>query len=316
MLALAALLVAYPPLDLPCDPDLLVREERLVPGGDEGVSLFLMTVRTPVVPRRGAVVLTHGAGSASSAVWDLRTRGYSVMRALACAGFDAYAADDRGFGGSTMPAAMLGAAADAPPAVRASEAARDLAAVVELAARTSSVAAVDLVAWSWGCDVTGLYAGQNPARVRRIVLYAPVWDRKWPARHKGPTAGAWRVEKRSFVEKLADATREEPEVWKEHLDAAYRFTPDGETLRLPNGPYADIYGGDSPIWDAGRITAPVLIVRGDKDLASLDVHALRLYAALRASPDKRYLVVSGANHFLPRERRHQALTDAILGWLR
>src|SRR5207245_729143 len=111
----------------------------------------------PRVPRRGAVVFTHGAGSGGSASWDLRAGGVSMMRFLACEGFDAYAFDARGFGGSSMPAAMLGAEEASPPVVRASEAVLDLDRVVLYAMKTSSVSAVNLIGWSWGADVAGLY---------------------------------------------------------------------------------------------------------------------------------------------------------------
>ncbi|MCC7382466.1 MAG: alpha/beta fold hydrolase [Deltaproteobacteria bacterium] len=271
----------------------------------------MMSIAAPV-PRRGAVVLVHGAGSGSSAIWDLRFRDYSMMRALACAGFDTYAVDVRGFGGSSRPIALELASEAGPPAVRAEEAARDLGAAVAFAAATSSVSTVDIVAWSWGCDVTGLYAGREPGRVRRLVLYAPVYDRRWPARHK--TRGAWRVERKHPLLELYDPQREEWTVWVEHVDAMFRFAG-GDELRLPNGPYRDLYGPDAPVWDAAKIRAPVLIVRGDKDPASLEVHARRLYDALIHAPERRYLLVAGASHFLPRERRYKQLQGAVLDFL-
>ena len=113
-----------------------------------------MTVRGAAWGRpRGAVVLTHGAGSGGSASWDLRAGGVSVMRHLACAGFDAYAFDSRGFGGSTMPGALEGPAEASGPVVRARDAAEDLDRVISYAMRTSSVSQVQLIGWSWGSDV-------------------------------------------------------------------------------------------------------------------------------------------------------------------
>lgn len=270
-----------------------------------------MSVRAPGPVRRGAVVLVHGAGSASSAIWDLRFRDYSLMRKLACAGYDTYAADFRGFGGSTMPPAMRIDAERSAPAVRASVAARDLEAMVRFAVRSSSVARADLVAWSWGCDVTALFAGQHPELVRRLVLYAPVYDRRWPTRHK--TRGAWRVETRREVLAHGDPAREEPEVWQEHVGAMFRFS--GPSVRLPNGPYRDIYGPDAPVWDAAKIRAPVLIIRGDADRASQAEPVQRLYDALVNAPEKRLLLIAGAGHFLMRERRYRQLHGAVLDFL-
>ena len=60
----------------------------------------------------------------------------------------------------------------------------------------------------------------------------------------------------------------------------FRFTK-GDELRLPNGPYLDLYGEEAPLWDASKIGAPTLIVRGDQDRASLDPHAQKLFTDLK-----------------------------------
>ena len=43
------------------------------------------------------------------------------MKYFACRGFDTYALDARGFGGSSMPKQMLRPAEDSPPLIRAKE---------------------------------------------------------------------------------------------------------------------------------------------------------------------------------------------------
>jgi pimeloyl-ACP methyl ester carboxylesterase len=290
-----------------CTPDQLTRVERMIPG--EAGELFTLRVATPL-PSRGAVVLMHGAGSGGSAAFDLA--GASLMRALACAGFDAYAFDARGFGGSTKPPALLAAADANPPAVRAVEAARDLAAVIDFAARTSTVTRVHLIGWSWGSDVAGTYAGENPSRIDKLILLAPVYDRRWPSRHI--ERGAWREERRADVVKFFSNEREDRAVFDEAVRSMYRFAPD-DVVRLPNGPYRDIYGTDAPLWNASKIRAPVLIVRGDQDKASLDPHALALFAALSNAAAKQYLVIGGLGHFLFRERGHAETDRALIAFL-
>ena len=105
----------HPPLTAPatCVQADLPRREDTVASTD-GVSLFVVSIPA-FGARRGAVVLTHGAGSPSSSIWDL-PGGYSMMRRLACAGFDTYAVDVRGFGGSSPPPAdASGRPAARPP---------------------------------------------------------------------------------------------------------------------------------------------------------------------------------------------------------
>lgn len=276
------------------------------------IQLFVMSIRGATPRRRGVVVFTHGAGSASSASWDLRAGDYSFMRFLACAGFDTYAVDVRGFGGSTMPPELLAPAEAAPPAVRAEDVVLDVHAAVLFAARTSSVATVDLVGWSWGAEVAGLYAGRYPDHVRRLTLLSPVFDRRWPARHA--TAKAWYPLVRAELDRLYSEEREERVIWDEFVSSLFRFTT-GPELRLPNGPYRDLYGEDAPIWDPAKVRAPVLVLRGERDAASLDVHARALFDRLTQASSRRYLVLGGMGHFVYRERRYRETQSALLEWL-
>lgn len=291
-----------------CTPDQLTRVEEKISGG----ALFTLRVMTPLIEKRGAVVLMHGAGSGGSAAFDLP--GASLMRALACAGFDAYAFDARGFGGSAKPAAMEQPAEANAPVIRAIDAARDLDEVITFAVRSSGVERVQLIGWSWGSDVAGTYAGEHPERIDRLILMAPVYDRRWPSRHL--EKGAWREEKRSEVVKFFSADREDRPIFDAAVEAMYRFAPGGEVVRLPNGPYRDIYGPDAPLWDAAKIRSPVLIIRGDQDKASLDPHALALYGKLGSELEKQYVVIGGLGHFLFRERRHPETIRVVTGFLR
>ena len=255
------------------------------------------------------MVFMHGAGSGSSAIWDLQYSDYSVMKYFACRGFDTYALDARGFGGSSMPSAMRRPAEDSPPVVRAAQVQEDLDAVVRFAMRSSGTTQVDLIAWSWGCVVSGMYAGNYSKNIRRLVLFAPVYDRKNPKRHK--TKNAWRELNKNDVLKYYVEEREEKAVWVEHIEAMFRFNK-GDNLRLPNGPYQDIYGDDAPIWKPEKVLASTLIIRGDQDRASTDESVNHLYRDLKNARVRQLVTVAGANHFLPRERGHHQF-KAILG---
>ena len=286
----------------------LTRSEHHL-SSEAGISIFVTRVATS--QPHGAVVLTHGAGSPASAVWDL-PNGYSLMETLASAGYDTYTVDVRGFGGSTQPAEMRDPNTDARPAVRAAEVMKDLETVVAFARAQSKVKQVDLVGWSWGCVVAGMYAGYAPQNVRRLVLYAPVYDRKWPTRHK--TRGAARTESRDLHMKWLDPTTEDPTIRAAFVQKLFRFT-DSDELLLPNGPYRDVYGPDSPVWEPQEVQAPTLIIRGELDRASLREPALRLYDSLVKAKARRYLELSGTGHFAFRTYQNQALQSVVRAFI-
>ena len=308
----AQLIADFPEPPQACRFEDLVRQELYIDSATQGVSLFMF--RMPAFGEsKGAVLLLHGAGSPGSALWDLTTKDYSMMRRLACAGFDTYTLDVRGFGGSTQPRALLEDAEGAAPAVRAADVMPDVDAALRFAQARSSVDRVDLVGWSWGCVVAGMAAGRFADRVRRLVLFAPVYDRKWPTRHK--TVGAWRSEARDLYFKYFDAEREERAVLEEHVAALFRFVGANEVVRLPNGPYRDLYGEDAPIWDPASIRAPTLVVRGENDRASLREPAYRLFQSLKNAPVRRYSELGGAGHFAFRTRQYRRLQAVVHGFL-
>jgi alpha-beta hydrolase superfamily lysophospholipase len=262
---------------------------------------------------RGAVVLTHGAGSPGSATWDLPE--VSMMKALARAGFDAYAFDARGFGGSFRPPSLDASEPRGTPVVRASDVQADLARVVAWARAEPGRPPrrpVHLVGWSWGCVVAGLYASRHPADVDRLVLFAPVWNRVRPSRHIRDRI--WREETRALHAKLRDPERDPPAVHRAFVDSLFRFAP-GDTLRLPNGPYRDLYGPDGPVWRAGEVRVPTLVIRGTRDGASTREHSLALFDALEQAPFRRYVELSDADHFAFRRRGHQRLSSEIIAFL-
>jgi alpha-beta hydrolase superfamily lysophospholipase len=285
-------------------------EELRIPSREAGLEIFVQRARA-VGARRGRVVLSHGAGSGGSSTWNLPGE-YGLLRHLACAGLDAYGFDARGYGGSTRPLALDAARPEGEPVVRAAEVQADLQAVIDLAVRDSGRGPVDLVGWSWGCVVSGLYASTHPEAVRRLILIAPVWDRVRPSRHI--TDRIYREEARSLHERLSAPGREDPAVHRAFVEALFRFTPEGP-LRLPNGPYRDLYGPDGPAWDASAVRAEVLVIRGERDGASGRAPALRLFEALGAAAHRSYVEIGDAGHFLFRRKGHRSLRSNVVAFL-
>lgn len=237
------------------------------------------------------------------------------MAHLAKLGFDTYSVDVRGFGGSTRPPEMTTSPTSsvAKPAVRAHDVMPDLNAAVEFAQRKSGKTRVDLVGWSWGCVVAGMYATQQPQKIRRLVLYAPVFDRKWPRRHR--TQGASRSESRSLHYQWLDPKLEDQTIRHAYVQKLFRFESNPDVLILPNGPYRDIYGPDAPIWTPSLIESPTLIIRGSQDKAALRGASLRLMDALEKAPTRHYLEVADMGHFGFRTYKNPELRSAISGFL-
>ncbi|MEO1337352.1 MAG: alpha/beta fold hydrolase, partial [Myxococcota bacterium] len=189
----------------------------------------------------------------------------------------------------------------------------DVQAALRYARKQSGVDRVDLVGWSWGCVVAGMAAGRFADQIRRLILFAPVYDRKWPSRHK--TEGAWRSENRQLYFDYFDPAREERAVLEAHVDALFRFVGPDELVKLPNGPYRDLYGPDAPVWSAEQVRAPTLIIRGEKDPASKMEAAYRLFQALKQAPVRRYVEIGDAGHFAFRTHQYRRLQAAIANFL-
>ena len=284
--------------------------ELRIPSRDPGVEILVQRARAPG-PRVGRVVLTHGAGSGGSATWNLPGE-HSVLGHLACAGIDAYAFDARGYGGSTRPPELERDDPKGEPIVRARDVQSDLQAIVDLVRRDSGPGPVDLMGWSWGCVVAGLFASERASEVRRLVLVAPVWDRQLASRHI--TDRIWREESRALHRKLEAPGREDPRVHAAFVEALFRFEA-GDVVRLPNGPYRDLYGPDAPVWDARAVTAEVLVIRGERDGASRREAALRLFEALANARSRAYVEVGDTGHFLFRRAGARAFRAFVTRFL-
>jgi pimeloyl-ACP methyl ester carboxylesterase len=161
----------------------------------------------------GVVLFVHGAGTPAEVSFDVPYRDYSWMEYLARAGFDTFTMDTTGYGRSYRPAAMNdpcnlsaeqqialvpgGHAEPCRPSyghqmTTIASDWNDIGAVVDHLLALRHVSQVSLVGWSLGGPRTGGYAGQNPAKVDKLVLLAPAYVRDAAAKPPAqvPAAGA------------------------------------------------------------------------------------------------------------------------------
>ncbi|MDB5883487.1 MAG: alpha/beta hydrolase fold, partial [Ramlibacter sp.] len=165
--------------------------------------LYVREVMPAGSARLPAVLFIHGAGTPAEVSFDSRLEDYSWMRQVARAGFDVFSVSMTGYGGSTRPAAMnepcniakaqqagYVAAACAPkhsgPITTMTSDWNDIDAAVEYVKRLRGVDRVSLVGWSQGGPrITG-YVALHPAKVDRIVVLAPAYNRTGMAREPNP----------------------------------------------------------------------------------------------------------------------------------
>jgi pimeloyl-ACP methyl ester carboxylesterase len=161
------------------EPDLSnVVETRLLrtrAPGAPSIEIGILEKRSPALDLRlPPLLLLHGA-TFGARLFDLPRAGYSLMTALASEGRSVYALDIRGFGTSLGGAAMEEPPSRNPPVAGVDEAIEDIAAAVDVIVRRQPAPGLDLVGFSWGAIAAGRYAGDNPEKIARLALYAPLY---------------------------------------------------------------------------------------------------------------------------------------------
>jgi pimeloyl-ACP methyl ester carboxylesterase len=297
-------------------------QDFMIPAHDSGIELFVRNKR-PASPSPDKVLLyVHGTSQAAETTFDLALDGVSWMDYLAARGWDTYLVDLRGYGRSTRPPEMRQPASDNPPICTTDVAVRDFSAAADFALKRSGAARLSVMGWSWGTTIVGAYAAQNPAKVRRLVQFAPVWLRERRPADDKPLGAyqAWTPEAQ-----LANLQTGAPEdkraglippawlaAWRE---AALATDPEGArqtppVVRTPTGAPHDsraYWASGKPYYDPAKIEAPTLIVHGEWDgLLPLSM-AQAIFARLTRAPKKRMVEIGEGTHFLLLERNRMQL---------
>jgi pimeloyl-ACP methyl ester carboxylesterase len=326
-LLLASLLL---PAVAAAQPVKIVAEDLMVPH-EGGVKIFVRNKRPDGVTSFGSeriVVMLHGATYPGTA-FDLPLAGTSWMDYVAERGFDVYALDLPGYGRSTRPASMDQPATENAPFMRTPEAAKALGAVIDFVRARRGAASVNIVAWSWGCAISGTYAGDNPDKVHRLALYAPGWIRTTPSlvQVEGKL-GAYRTVSRDAAlqrwmtgvpeDKKADLI---PTGWFEQwADATFATDPKGggKTLRAPNGVVQDgqeLWSAGKAGYDPAKITAPVLLTLGEWDRDTPPYMAQTLFPLLVNAKWKRLTMLSEGTHTIVMEKNRMLLFRTVQQFL-
>ncbi len=266
-----------------------------------------------------AVLYIHGATFPSGSSIAYRIDGRSWMDDLRTRGFDVWAFDFAGFGGSDRLAA--------PYRGDAGDSVREIERVVRHILRQAGRKRLALIAHSRGSLPAGMFAARHPELVERLVLFGPVALRHEPAEPVPATPtypvtaeDQWNGFQWGVPAGETVIARERFEVWA-HDYLATDPTSGSRTppsVLVPSGPQRDLaaaWAGHYP-YDPTAIRAPTLIVRGEWDPVTTDADAAWLVARLSRIPGgARDVRLPGGAHRMHLEARRQALFDAVGAFL-
>lgn len=274
-----------------------------------------------------AVLYVHGATFPSALSVGYRFAGRSWLDDLAAHGFDAWAFDFAGYGGSDRYAGMDGPR-EGMPLVRADEAAKQIARVVDYIVEATGCERVSLIAHSWGSLPAALYATQHPQRVDALCLFGPIAQRRESGLPAPESVGAWRqvTMAEQWARFIEDVPAGHPPVLIDedlrYWGPAYLATDSSSSsreppsVRIPAGPHADIlaaWSGALP-YRPENVAAPTLIVRGEWDSVSNDRDADWLLSRI-AAPVRKDVKIAKGTHLMHLEHSRDALFAAVRGFL-
>ena len=310
--------------------------DTLIPSGDAGIQLFVRNKRLAGKESSPDKILifVHGATYPAETAFDLPIEGVSMMDLIAARGYDVYLVDVRGYGHSTRPPEMSQPAEANKPIVSTKVAAHDLGVAVDYILKKRKVSKIDVMGWSWGTSIAGLYTSEHNDKVNRLVLYAPQWIRNEPPAPVATTAppmGAYRlVSKESAKARWLKGVAEDkqadlipPGVFDAWANATWATDPEASKqnppmLRAPNGVMEDsanTWGAGKALYDPGKITVPTLLLHAEWDADLPSYQAQGYFAQLKNTPYKRLIELSEGTHTVMMEKNRMQFFHELMGFL-
>lgn len=276
----------------PTDPDIWSAEYWADKGG---VKLNLWRKRLGP-PRqndpRPVLFLVHGSSNSARSSYDLQVPGqeYSFMNVFARYGFDVWTMDHDGYGHS----GSSGNNSDIASGVE------DLKAAVPLVLRATDKSKVHFYGTSSGAIRAAAYAQAQARHIDRLVLTAFTYKGTGAAeigrRQKriaelsaNPRRKRDAAMIRSIFTRDGHASSYDPAVAEAIIASEMRF---GDTV--PSGTYLDM-AANLPIVDPAKITAPVLMIRGEHDGNSTNEDLIDFYLKL-PNGDRQFVILPHTAH--------------------
>jgi pimeloyl-ACP methyl ester carboxylesterase len=309
----------------PCEKHFLIVDP------ESNLKLFLryLPASHPHTAGPRSVLYLHGATFPSAVSIAHRLNGRSWRDALCQAGFDVWGLDFLGFGESDRYPEMQEDAGAHGPLLLAKTAADQVGAAVRFVAEHDGIAAVSLIAHSWASMPAGIFAAAHPSLVDRLVMFAPLAQRRGPRYVPRPDAPAWKLV--NLEEQWARFTEDVPEheapvlshddyaLWGEaYLDsdcgARERNPP---AVKTPTGPLVEIlraWHGELA-WRPEAVQAPTCIIRGAWDGLVTDEDARWLFDRLSRAGERRDVKIGRGTHLMHFEEMRTALWRESIAFL-
>ena len=284
----------------------------------------------PVKSTGRGVLFIHGSSFPTRLAAGFEfARGDSWMHFMADRGFLACGLDFLGFGASSRPPAMLGAAEDAPPVSRAQDAADEIALAVAHMRGVRGVNELHVVAHSWGTIPAATYASQHAVTLKSLTLFGPVVPVTSPAEEG--SHGAWfslTAQQRLAQLRFADVVPRDKHLLETAVEQRWAgaFAASGphmpgdaaDLMRIPEGPNVDIAAAMRGVYpyNPATIDVPVFVVYGNYDVVVDDAGASLFLARFTASPMKWRLRIDDGTHVMHLERNRRSLYESVNAFIR
>ena len=298
----------------------------MVPGTDpvwygeywavKGPVHLAMYRKRKTAPRAGekplpVLFLVHGSSLSGRGSFDITAPGigeYSLMNVFARLGYDVWTMDHEGYGRSTQTAGNSDIASGV----------EDLKAASIVLARETRQSKYSFFGESSGALRAAAFAVARPEAAERLMLAALTYTGK-----DSPTLGK-RAEdteyfrthnrrKRDLAMIRSIFTRDKPGTSDPRLgDVIAKYELQfGDSV--PTGTYLDMTA-NLPVVDPTKVSAPVMILRGEYDGIASEADVLDFFQHL-ATQDRQFVVLAGAAHSVVFSNTRRQLWHVMKGFL-
>ncbi|AOZ94684.1 alpha/beta hydrolase [Paenibacillus crassostreae] len=278
------------------------------------------------------ILMVHGATFPLESLFDVELDGFSFLDFMASHGYDVYAVNVRGYGGSTRPPEMEQPADHHPPLVRTETGVQDFGTAVDFILKRNNLSNINVFGMSWGGTVAGAYTSRNNDRVNKLVLVAPQWVSSKPIPlDPGGQIGSYRlVPIEAMKTRWLNAAPEDkrtdllPEGWFEKwADATIASDPSSQThtppsIRATNGPIQDVreyWTLGKKLYEPKELSVPVLLVHAEWDIDVPIDSAKALFSGITGAPYKSWVEIGEGTHMVMLEKNRLQVFHAVLQFL-